>query len=286
MTGCLLSSRGVLEVAGDDAATFLNAVSSCPVTRIEPGGAGFGALLTPQGKIVADFILFKQAETLCFLDVSLSALPELVKRLTMYRLRAKITVTDVSNLLAVFVGGETDAVPAAPDPRLAALGLRGLAHVGQIAADSAAEDAYHAGRVRNGVPEGGRDFLWNDVFPHEVMMDLLNGLDFTKGCYIGQEVVSRMQHKTVVRTRTFTIRCGSPAPWTRGEPVMAGEKTIGTAGDGRNGEAVALLRLDMLEAAHRGGIPVTLRAAPVTLVLQPWIPFGVAYEPVIMGGTP
>jgi hypothetical protein len=260
-TAVLLADRGVVEVCGEDAAKFLHNLVTNDILSLAPGEARFAALLTPQGKIMFDFLVFATGDDRYLLDCPLSLASELAKRLNMYKLRSRLTVANRSDALESFAlldapeRPSSPAIALAPDPRAAALGWRAIADKGKIEPTGARAD-YEARRIRAGVPEGGVDFAYNDAFPHEADMDLLAGLDFKKGCYVGQEVVSRMKHRGLVRKRVTAYRApgGAPAP---GEAIRAGELEIGVTGSALGEEGLALVRLDRLaDARAKGEAPV------------------------------
>jgi folate-binding protein YgfZ len=259
-TAILLRDRGVIEVSGEDAAKFLHNLVTNDVASLKPGEARFAALLAPQGKILFDFVVFALNEGRFLLDCPLSLAADLEKRLNMYKLRAKIAVVNLSDRLEAVAfpdatgRPDVEAVALAPDPRAETLGWRALAEKGKIAATGPLE-AYEVRRIRAGVPLGGVDFAYNDAFPHEADMDLLAGLDFKKGCYVGQEVVSRMKHRNLVRKRVTPYRApgGAPAP---GQSIRAGELEIGVTGSAAGEEGLALIRLDRLaDAKEKGDAP-------------------------------
>ncbi|GMA75512.1 aminomethyltransferase [Methylorubrum aminovorans] len=231
----LLPDRAVVAVSGPDALPFLQGILTCNVETLPEGEARLGALLTPQGKIQFDFLVSRAGDGFR-LDVAAERVPDLVKRLGLYRLRAKVTIA-ADPTLGVAVAWAKDgslAETAAEtvrvrDGRLPALGERLYFAEGAFSADATEAD-YHAHRIGLGVPEGGRDFALSDAFPHEALMDQLGGVDFKKGCYVGQEVVSRMQHRGTARTRILPIvyRDG-PAP-EPGTEVTAGARSLGTTG--------------------------------------------------------
>ena len=234
-----LADRGVVRVSGEDAKTFLDNLITCDLDRVSPHTARFGALLTPQGKILFDFLVFQAPEDIggaYYLDVLKVYAPDLAKRLGFYKLRAKVAVEDLSESLGIVAGWDAprpddEAGLVVEDPRLPALGWRAMV-ASQDAAEFARDpaEAYHAHRIRLGVPEGGRDFLFGDAFPHEALMDQLNGVDFDKGCYVGQEVVSRMQHRGTARTRIVPAVYEGGFAADLGVEVMAGDKVqIGRA---------------------------------------------------------
>lgn len=253
----LLPDRAVVAVSGPDATTFLQGILTCNVETLPEGEARLGALLTPQGKIQFDFLV-SRAEDGFRLDVAAERVPDLVKRLGLYRLRAKVTVAADPTLgvAAAWDGAETAAdTVRVRDGRLPALGERLYFSQGAFSAD-ATEDDYHAHRIGLGVPEGGRDFALSDAFPHEALMDQLGGVDFKKGCYVGQEVVSRMQHRGTARTRILPVvyRDGpAPAPGTE---VTAGARSLGTTGSAAGHRGLASLRLDRLGDALAADEPV------------------------------
>jgi len=250
MRASLLDDRRVLEVAGADARSFLHNVVTCSVEGLAAGAARYGALLTPQGKIVTDFLLLGTEDGL-LLDVPAVTLDELLKRLTLYRLRAKVTLAARDDLAVAVLWGD-GAPPDLPqrfaDPRLPALGWRAFVPRAEASralagAEPGAPAAWHAHRIALGIPEGGRDFVFADAFPHEADMDQLGGVDFRKGCYVGQEVVSRMQHRGTARSRVVPVAIAGPAP-EAGAEVTAGERPAGRMGSSAGDRGLALLRLD------------------------------------------
>lgn len=272
----ILAERAVLRIAGADAAHFLDNLLTARVPA-EPGAARYAALLAPQGKIVADMIVVA-TEGGFRLDVPRALTADLLKRLQLYRLRAKVEMGPLDDLaVAVAWGGARPLVDAFAydDPRLPALGRRFLLPVAEAAQiEMVPEAQWHAHRIALGVPEGGQDFLYGDAFPHEADMDQLGGIDFDKGCYVGQEIVSRMQHRGTARTRVVPVALCGPPP-AEGTPVMAGGKTIGRLGSGVEGRALALLRLDRLEEARAGGLVVEADGAALVPERPDWVRFAI-----------
>ena len=286
MKAALLLDRGVAKVVGGDARHFLNGLLTADIGKVTPEHAAFAALLTPQGKIIVDCIV---AEAPAedgggfFLDCPRALALTLVQKLNFYKLRAKVVVEDLSEtlgVLAVWEGsGSTEYGLCYADPRLAALGLRVMIppHLAQeTAADLGAElvDAklYDAHRIALGVPRGGLDFTYGDAFPHETDMDQLNGVDFAKGCYVGQEVVSRIEHRGSARTRVVPVAYEGFAP-DAGAPVMAAEKSVGTLGSTLDGRGLALLRLDRAKEAIETGSPLVAGNATLRLIKPDWVRF-------------
>jgi hypothetical protein len=286
MKAALLPDRGVIKVAGDGARNFLHGLVTADILELTPGTARFCALLTPQGKIIADFIVTEAPAGDgggFFLDVRRSLCVSLVAKLNIYKLRAKVLVEDLSDMLGVLAAwdgsGATKQGLSFADPRLPALGLRAMLPP-HLAAAAAAElgatlvDAgqYEAHRIALGVPEGGLDFSYGDAFPHETDMDQLGGVDFTKGCYVGQEVVSRMEHRGTARTRAVPVRYDGAAP-AAGAAVTAGERQVGTMGSAAAGRGVALLRLDRVGDAIAQGESLAAGGVPIHLVKPDWARF-------------
>jgi folate-binding protein YgfZ len=286
MKAALLPDRGVVKVAGFDARKFLNGLVTADLGKITPGHPRFAALLTPQGKIIVDFLM-AEAEAAdgggFFLDCPRALAPALVERLNFYKLRAKVTVEDLSatlGVLAVWEGdGTTEYGLCYRDPRLPELGARCLLppHLAtEAAADLGAEyvdaAAYEAHRIALGVPRGGLDFIYGDAFPHETDMDQLAGVDFDKGCYVGQEVVSRMEHRGTARNRIVPVTAGNFAP-DAGVPVMAGDRQVGTTGSHAGNRGLAMLRLDRVADARAAGIPLTAGGVVIEPGKPAWATF-------------
>lgn len=250
----ILNSRAVLSLTGEDATAFLQGLLTQDVTGAAPV---FAALLTPQGKILFDFILVPGAGGY-LIDCDAAAAPDLLKRLSMYRLRAKVTLTAETGL-GVFIGTRKDARAAYADPRLPSLPARMIAPAG---AAPAADDAYDALRLAAGVPEFGRDFGGEEVFLLDVNYDALAGVSYKKGCFVGQEVTSRMKRKGEIRKRTL-IAAG--ASLQKGGAVMAGDSAIGDVMSVRGGSGLALVRLDRLADARAEGLALTCGGAPLSL---------------------
>jgi len=259
-----LEDRGVLRVAGEEAASFLQGLLTNDVQSLAVGAARYAALLSPQGKILFDFLALRvpaESGTAFLIDCPADRLGELAKRLGFYRLRAKVMITDESADLAVVAFW--DAPPSeAPggflyvDPRDPRLGWRAILPRAAAAAAAGGVDEYEAHRISLGVPRGGVDFAYADIFPHDANLDLLHGVDFEKGCYVGQEVVSRMRHRGALRKRTVRVALSGAAP-ALGTPVLAGETPVGTLGSAANGLALALVRLDRVEDARTAGVALT-----------------------------
>ena len=282
MSTAHLTDRGVVQVVGEAAKAFLDGLLTCDLDRTSPGQARFGALLTPQGKILFDFIVFESSlEPGSYrLDVLKPYAPDLVRRLRFYRLRAKVEIEDLSEQFAVVAGWDGAAKPDSPDsltsddPRLPALGWRAIVPAGEASALATTSlEGYHARRIVLGIPEGGRDFLFGDAFPHEAQMDQLHGVDFDKGCYVGQEVVSRMQHRGTARTRMVPVAYREGFVAEAGADVAAGDRVLGKTGTAARGRGLAMVRLDRAQDALDAGQPITAGGLPVDLVKPDWASF-------------
>lgn len=269
-----LDDRAVIRVSGPDAATLLHNVLTLDMKRVEDAGIGYGALLTPQGKILWDFILHRLAEGYAF-DLRKGEEEAFAKRLALYRLRAKVEIAAAPDL-AIFAewdmpAGRATEHPA--DPRLAALGARRVAGAESVATDATAAD-WHRHRIALAVPEGGIDFIFGDTFPHDAAMDSLNGIDFQKGCYVGQEVVSRMRHRGTARRRIVAIHADGGALPEPGADIVAGERPLGRLGSSDGGKGIGLVRLDRLRAALDEGLPVRTGAEEIEIALPTWATYG------------
>ncbi len=276
MKAAFLPDRGVVKVSGEDARNFLNGLVTSDVTELKPGEGRFGALLTPQGKIIVDFLITEAPSGHgggFLLDCPRPLAQALADKLGFYKLRAKVTVENLSDGLGVIAAW--DGNPAVqpdlsfPDPREGALGFRVLApqDLAQKVADLIGADlvdsaAYEAHRITCGAPRGGMDFIYGDAFPHETNMDRLHGIDFDKGCYVGQEVVSRMQHRGTARTRTVKIVLDGPSPEV-GATILAGDKVVGTMGSTADKKGLALVRTDRVADAVAVGAPLTAGGLPL-----------------------
>ena len=270
MKAAFLTDRGVVKVSGEDARDFLNGLVTTDVTLVRPGLGRFGALLTPQGKIIVDFLITEAPAGHgggFLLDVPRPLAQGLADKLKFYKLRAKVTVENLSDSIGVLAvwDGEPATKPdlAFADPRNGELGWRILIPdelkqkvADLIGADLVGSDIYEAHRILCGAPRGGLDFMYSDAFPHETNMDRLHGIDFEKGCYVGQEVVSRMQHRGTARTRTVKVILEDFSP-DAGLPVLAGDKPVGTMGSTAGGRGLALIRTDRVTEALDAGLKLS-----------------------------
>lgn len=266
MVTMLRPSRAVFRFSGPEAQRLLFDVVTARVTA-EPGPAVWWALLSPQGKIQAEG-LCGWAEDAFWLDVDSSVADPFLKRMRMYKLRAAVEIADLRETHVAGWSPEAAGGLAHADPRAGGLGWRVI--VDKAAADWDDDDTeFNRARIDAGVAELGPDFEADTSFPHDIGMDLLGAIDFKKGCYVGQEVVSRMQHRGTARRRPVIVSA-LPDGAAAGAPLMVGEREVGTIGTMLEGKAVAIVRLDRVpdaESANFANLPVMLH-------LPEWATYG------------
>lgn len=270
---CLLNDRGVIELAGADAESFLQRLVTNSVLKIPQGEARFAALLTPQGKVLFDFFvapLPEGAQAGFLLDCHKGHIDELVKRFVTYKLRANVTIEDKSATLgvaALLTGNVPEGMEglAYSDPRAPGMGLRIIAPHSVLARfPDAGEAAYEAHRIEQGVPRGGVDFAYGEAFVHDANLDWLNGVDFKKGCFVGQEVTARVHHRNSARKRILKVHFDGVPP-TPGTEIIAGGAAIGEIGSISGRQGLALVRIDKLEEARTAGTALKTGDAAVTI---------------------
>lgn len=278
----VLADRVLIRLAGPDTHHLLDRLVTSDVPKPGSGETRFGALLTPQGKILFDFFLIAKPDDpdALWLDAPAAAKADLIKRLTFYRLRADVAIEDQSEAWCVVVAfGDAPAVSspgfAYVDPRLDALGWRALvpteAAEALVTADGRGGDAadYHAHRIALAIPEGGADFAFGDAFPHDAGYDQYGAVNFHKGCFVGQEVVSRMEHRGSARRRVVKVAAADGA-LEESADVTAGGKPVGTLGTVSGGSSLAILRLDRAGDAAAAGVPILAGDTPVALTRPVW----------------
>lgn len=269
-----LNDRHVIEVAGPDATSLLQGILTQDVAGLAPGSWRHGALLTPQGKMLFDAMLWRPEPDTLWLDARLA--PALAARLALYRLRAqaRIAIREDLAVIALTAGSSWHGTPAlarGADPRLPALGERLIVPSSTLPDRLEPLQAYHHHRVELGVPELTLDLVAEKDFALEGLMDELNGVDFRKGCYVGQEMTSRMKRRTTVRTKIIRVRHAAAAP-PPGTPVLAADLEIGqTRSPGADGAGLALLRLDRALSAAAAGNTLTAAGQALTLDPPAWL---------------
>ena len=271
-----LDDRAIVRVAGLGAETFLQNIITADMATLTAAGIAYGGLLTPQGKILFDFLIHDRPQgddesgRAFLIDLPAGEADAFIKRLGFYRLRAKVDIA-LAEDLAVFVAWpDGDAFPAEarPDPRLEALGRRWIAEPGSVATNATSDD-WHAHRIALTVPEGGVDFVLGEAFPYDAAMDTLNGIAFAKGCYIGQEVISRMQHRGTARRRIVALDADGQLP-EAGADITTDGRPVGRLGSSNGRHGIGLVRLDRLGAAIAAGAAVLAGDIPVRASLPDW----------------
>ena len=274
-----LTDRALIRAKGLDARSFLHHLVTCNIETLEVGGSRFGALLTPQGKIISDFLIYGEGEDSFLIDAPRERAEDLKKRLLFHRLRAKVQFDALDDMAVAAVFGG-DAAPAGAqvfaDPRVETLGQRAVLPLAEAQAIGGDLAAYDAHRIALAVPTGGADFAYNETFPHEADMDQLNGVDFKKGCFVGQEVVSRMQYRSTARNRAVeAVFAKTPEA---GVEIMAGEKSVGRISSVAGGQGIAMVRIDRAFDARTDGVPLKAGDIDVELRLPPWATFSMDWE--------
>ena len=270
----ILHDRAIIALDGPEARNFLQGLVTNDVAHCDAGQAVYAAILTPQGKILFDFIV-TAAQAIFFLDCAAARASELIKRLGFYRLRAKVNIAARPDLGVAAVWGQTPALPvsgllAVPDPRLPILGIRLTGTgaqletaIGQIPAGD-----YDDFRLQLGIP-GSTDLPPDQVFALDAGMEELHGVSFSKGCYVGQEVTARMKHRSSARRR-FYIAEAEPVP-PPGTSVDAQGKELGRISSAKNSRGLALVRLDRLAEAEENHVPLLSGGKPLSLRQPEWL---------------
>lgn len=281
-----LKDRAVLAISGPDARSYLQALISNDVDKVSQTRGIYAALLTPQGKFLHDFFVIALNDILLF-DCEASRIEDLQRRLTFYRLRADAKIENKSDDLTVYAligDGKIDAGAFAggvifDDPRIESIGARAiLPHDGGAAAledaglSPALPEDYDRLRLRHGLPDGSRDIVVEKGFLLENGLDDLNGVDFEKGCYIGQELTARTKHRATIRKRLLRVDIDGPLP-PPGAPVMFGDKKAGEMRSGRGDLGLAMLRLEIVDEAAAAEQALRCEDASLTPVKPDWAKF-------------
>ncbi len=290
-----LVDRTVLRLSGAETRGFLQGLITSDVDKLSPTNALYAGLLTPQGKILFDFFLVCHGDDI-WLDCAASVAGELKKRLTFYKLRAAVDIEEMGDALGVAAVwqaetpfGLVDAGAAGTlvggvvfrDPRFARAGARLIAPPDQIQAlmeehgySAASEEDYHAHRISLGLADSVRDIGSGEHFPHECNFDQIGGVDFKKGCYVGQEVVSRTQHRGTARKRLVPLVFDEDAP-APGTDIAGNGKTIGTISSSSGKRALGLIRLDRAQSALDADAALSAGDQDVRLFKPEWAGFDV-----------
>lgn len=266
MPAVFLKDRALLRVGGSEAEAFLHNLITTDLVALSADEARPGGLLTPQGKILFDFMIWREANDF-ILETDIGLRDGLLKRLTMYKLRAAVEIVPLAEDGVTVSWGMDPSREGVKDSRFAKAGIALYRRIGMHGAES--ETLYDVLRIANGIAASGRDFELQDAFPHDVLMDLNGGLSFRKGCYVGQEVISRMQHRGTARRRVVIITSGTDLPPT-GTAITAGGKSLGTIGSVSGTQGLAILRIDRAGEAMASGTPILAGDNPVSLALPAW----------------
>jgi folate-binding protein YgfZ len=266
------TERGVIAVAGTDAPGFLQGLLTADIEALAPGEAAYAALLQPQGKILFD-IFALNAGARYLIDCSAAQMADLIKRLMFYKLRARVEIGDLADHEVGVSFVQPSQGNSFADPRSPLLGFRVIAPAGQL--PSADDGRYRFGRIRLGIADSDEDIESGRLFPHEANLDQLGGVSFTKGCFVGQEVVSRMEHRGTARSRILPVNISGGAP-AKGAEVKAGDAHIGTVLSADGEDALALIRLDRLKEAAQDGRLLLTDGRGVHVTKPPWAKYEVA----------
>jgi folate-binding protein YgfZ len=269
-----LKDRAILSVSGPDAAHFLQNIVTADLDTLAAGEAKPSALLAPQGKILFDFLVSRNNEDDFLLECRADVADDFLRRLMLYRLRAKVEISKQEESV-VAVSWETDSIPSETDSswlrdsRFPASAPAWRSYAPQPS--DATVEAWHAFRIASGIAESGDDFALGDAFPHDVLLDQFAGVGFRKGCYVGQEVVSRMQHRGTARRRMLIVSGERlPAP---GTDITVNGRAIGKLGSTAGGRGLAILRIDRVKDALDSGAPIEADGVALSVEIPAWATF-------------
>ncbi len=277
MPTALLDDRALISIAGPEAEPFLQNLITTDLDALPPDSAKPGALLSPQGKILFDFLISRAPDGFA-LECRADVADDFIRRLTMYRLRAKVMISKLDQSVVAISwptyegGSQTDSSGgrALLDLRFpdAAPVWRWYGFTGS----TASQGSWHAFRIAKGIAESGSDYDLGDAFPHDVLLDQTGGVSFRKGCYVGQEVVSRMHHRGTARRRVLIATGHGALPTSRTE-ILAGGRPIGALGSVAGVHAIAIVRIDKVRAALDDDVAITAGGVVLDLSIPPWANF-------------
>ncbi|MET0940540.1 MAG: folate-binding protein YgfZ [Mesorhizobium sp.] len=283
MTVVHLPDRALVAVSGPEAEHFLQNIITTDLDALTEGIARPGALLSPQGKILFDFLISRAGPDAFFLECRSDVADDFIRRLTLYKLRAKVEIAKQDqSFISVSWKSESGASHSeSTSSQSDSSSVRDQ----RFPADSAVERIYglkprttgeegewHDLRVAYGIAESGADYALGEAFPHDVLLEQLGGVGLRKGCYVGQEVVSRMQHRGTARRRVLLVKADGPLP-SSGTDITANGRSVGTLGTVAGNRGLAIARIDRVKDAMDGGIPLLADGLPVELSIPPWATF-------------
>jgi folate-binding protein YgfZ len=280
MPTALLDDRALISVSGPDAEHLLQNIVTTDLDQLVAGEAKPGALLTPQGKILFDSLIARDGENALLIECRADIADDFVRRLMLYRLRAKVEIRKLDQQLVQVSWGDDSSASQTESTPAGALRDRRFAdplQVWRVHGASTSGDAdnrvnWQRFRILNGIAESGGDFALNDVFPHDVLLDQNGGVGFRKGCYVGQEVVSRMQHRGTARRRVLVATADADLP-PPGTDILAGGRSVGTLGSTAGHAGIAIARIDKVKAAMDDGVAITAGDVPLSLAIPAWARF-------------
>jgi folate-binding protein YgfZ len=274
----ILPHRALLRLNGEDTLSFLQGLVTNDVSRLKEGEACYASMLSPQGKFLHDFFIINWHGNI-WIDCDASRIDDLQKRLTLYRLRSKVDIALVQDMAVAIAWGEGTLAPAPDmhifsDPRHAALGYRVIGQQAALGAvdATASRENYESMRISLGIPDGAQDMVFDKSLLLEFGLEALHGVDFKKGCYVGQEVTARTKYRGQVKKALYQVSALSGALPTAGTEIRAGDVVVGEMRSSSGGKGLALLRMAELDEAIKSGIKLVAGDAVLTTQLPQWMP--------------
>lgn len=289
-----LDNRALIDLSGLEAEHFLQNIVTTDITNLRDSEALPGALLAPQGKILFDFLVSRPGPERLKLECRADIADDFIRRLMLYRLRAKVEIAKQDEHV-VAVGWQSESPRSSDDSTSSATGGDHVRdrrfpnatvyrhYEAPLPPANASLDEWTAFRIEEGVAESGADYALNDAFPHDILLDQTGGVGFKKGCYIGQEVVSRMQHRGTARRRVLIARSSTPLPGS-GSEISVNGRPIGTLGSVAGTTGLAVVRIDHVKEAMESGTPILAGDAVITLSIPSWAGFGFPEDKAASGG--
>ncbi|TGQ66741.1 folate-binding protein [Mesorhizobium sp. M00.F.Ca.ET.186.01.1.1] len=274
MPFALLNDRTLISVSGPDAEHFLQNILTTDLDALAAGEVKPGALLAPQGKILFDFLISRAGENAFRLECRADIVDDFLRRLMLYRLRAKVELAKQDQSLVTVVWGDDSTASHSDSTAFGDTRFRDATVKRSYGggAKGGEAGAWQALRIASGIAESGTDYQLGDAFPHDVLLDETGGVGFKKGCYVGQEVVSRMQHRGTARRRVLIVQAERPLP-VAGTDLSVEGRSVGTLGSNAGTSGLAIARVDRVKAALDAGQPILAGDVPVTLTIPAWARF-------------